>query len=63
MAGSHTDVHRKRRAAKKPSSAAKGSTYARYPQWKVDLFSLGLSELQQSHAGQTSGRARRTPGA
>jgi hypothetical protein len=64
MADSRAEAQRGQRAAKaKKRPTTKGSTYPRYPQWKVDLFRLGIAELQQSYARQVSGRARRTPGA
>jgi hypothetical protein len=43
------------------STAASSVSHPRYPQWKVDLFRIGISE--RGRYGQISGRATRAPGA
>jgi hypothetical protein len=64
MSDSRVEAQRGRSVGKqKARQKAKNPTYSRYPQWKIDLFRIGISERQQSHSGQVSGRALRAPGA
>lgn len=63
MAGRRAGPHPGQSDRSKAEATSDASGYPRYPQWKIDLFRLRISERRQSYSGQISGRPLRAPGA
>ena len=62
MAQSENKAKKKDTRAKTTRDTSAGSA-SRYPQWKIDLFHVGIIERRGASASDLTGRALRAPGA